>query len=130
MQFLPLAVGALSATAQVQQGRAAEEEAKFAAEQEGIRARDEAIARREKLIEALAMQNAKVGASGITQVGSPVEVMTTDIERFEFEDISGRVSGRNEQNRLRAAGANAKKAGYLGAGISLLDSASKTKKTG
>lgn len=109
-----------SALNMVSQGQAQSDVADFQVKQEQIRARDESISRRERLIEALAQQNARVGASGVKTVGTPTSLMQTDIGRFEDEQLTADVGSGNLQNQIKAQGRTAKRSGTLGAGISLL----------
>jgi len=120
----------MSAYSGMQAGKAQEQVAKAQIEQEKLRARDEAIARREKLIDAISMQSARTGAAGITSVGTPSQVIGTDIKKFEYEDLAARASSRTQQNVLGARGQAAKSSGRLGAGISLLSGAADISRIG
>lgn len=123
--YIPSVVSGIGTVAQVagqmNQAKAAEYEAEFQAEQEKLRAQDEAIERRERLLNALAMQNAKVGGGGITTAGTPTHLMETDIERFDYEDLSGKVLSGNRINAMKAQGANKASSARLGAGLSLIE---------
>lgn len=94
--------------------------AKQQAVQEGIRARDEGIVRREKLLNTLASQNARTGASGITGM-TPKSIALTDIQNFQDEQDMADLGSSLSQRNSKAQGANARSASKLGAGISLID---------
>lgn len=99
-------------------GQAAKAEAKQSAKLEGIRANEEAIERRERLIQALAHQNARVGASGVSGM-TPTQVKLEDISEFEREDETKRAISRWRQSSIKTAGTNAARAATLQAGASL-----------
>lgn len=103
--------------------------AKQQAVQEGIRARDEGIVRREKLLNTLASQNARVGASGITGM-TPKNVALTDIQNFRDEQDMADLGSSLSQRNSKAQGANARSASKLGAGLSLIDGYLDMKKIG
>ncbi len=112
--------GGMSALSQYRQGQATQVQMDQAATQEKIRAQDEAIARRERLLDALSMQSARTGAAGITTVGTPTQIQDADIENYEFEQRSADVSSKAQQKTLKAKGSSAVTSGKIGAGISLL----------
>ena len=111
------------AASQYQAGVAAKEDSEVQAEMEGIKAREDAIGRRERLIRTWAQQNARVGAAGIADTGSPTQVMLQDVSEFEREDAAKKSISEMRQDRLKMSGSNAKKAGKIGAGVSLLKGA-------
>lgn len=119
-----------SAVSMLQAGNADSSAADFQIEQEKIRATDESIGRRERLLDAIAMQNAGSSAGGITQVGTPQNIFDTDMKKFEYEDLSAKVSSGNQRSLLSARGDTSKRSSRLGAGISLLDFGSKVKAIG
>lgn len=90
------------------------------AAQEGIKAREEGIIRREKLLNALALQGARTGASGITGM-TPKSIALTDIQNFQDEQDMADLGSKLSQNNSRRAGSNARATSKLGAGISLID---------
>lgn len=97
---------------------------------EKIRANEESIARREKLIETLAMNNAKAGASGILNVGTPENIKETDIKRFEDTEKRAGLASKVTQNSLRRQAKTTKTGGTLGAAISLVDYGTNIRNTG
>ena len=99
------------------------------ASQEGIKAREEGIIRREKLLNTLASQNARVGGSGITGA-TPNSVAMADIENFSREQRHADLGLGLSQQNSRTAGKNARKSGRLGAGVSLIDGYLDYKKIG
>ena len=112
----------MSARAQAQAGAAQEQQAKQAAELEGIKARDQAIERRKRLIDALAHQTARVGASGAVGA-SPAGIMTEDIASFEREDFAADTLSNIKQRNMVSAGKAAKSSARTSAGMSLLSGA-------
>lgn len=113
----------MQASAMSNAGKAQEIQAKQQAEMEGIRATEEAIQRRERLIQALASQNARVGASGSSGVGAN-QIMLEDMRQFEREDFAQDTLTKIRQKNMKAAGQRAGTSGRTQAGISLLTGAS------
>lgn len=116
----------LSAYSQYQSGKAQAAEADQARQVEKIKASEAAIERRERLVRALAQQNARVGASGITQSGSPTQVMLEDVDQFEREDMAQSTLDRMRDRNYRTASKTARKSGATTAGVSLLSGAANT----
>lgn len=101
--------------------KAADNESKRAAEQEGANIREEAIERRERLIRALSSQTASVGASGARLGGSALNLMEEDQRQFESEDFRARLSGSSKIAGIREGGRNRSRAHRMGAKLSLVD---------
>lgn len=97
------------------QEAAMEQEAKQAEAQ----ANEQAIARREELIKALAMQSAKTGGAGITNVGTPTQIVQTDIAEEESQEKRLKLGAQLAASQSRSAGAYAKSSGNLAAGTAL-----------
>lgn len=119
-----------SAVSMVGAGKADDQTMKFQVEQEKMRAKEEAIGRRERLLDALSKQSARVGAAGITSIGTPQNIQATDIARFEQEDLAAGVSSRTQQNIYKQRGKSAKSGARVGAGISLLSAGTDLYKIG
>lgn len=155
MAFAPIAIGltlasgAISAMGAIQQGKAAENAAKFDA---SVAERNAQLANQDRILAVRTSQQAQedkrrdntrqlasiraaYGTSGFELAGSPLDVlsdtsieMALDERRIGFE---GQVKNREgalqmlyykeDATKKRAEGANAKRAGYLSAGTSLLN---------
>lgn len=114
----------LSIYSQHKAGQASAAEAEQARQAEKIKASEDALGRRERLIRALAAQNARVGASGVDPgSGSPVQVALQDIDDFEREDMAKSTLDQMRQRNFKAAAKNASRSGKSSAGISLLKGA-------
>jgi hypothetical protein len=90
------------------------------AAQEGIKAREEGIIRREKLLNTLALQGARTGASGITGM-TPKSIALTDIQNFRDEQQMADLGSKASQKNSRSLGSNARRGGRMGAATSLID---------
>ena len=101
----------------IEQGYALE----AAQKQEGIRARDEGIVRRERLLNTLASQNARVGASGVNGASSN-NVGLTDIDSFRMEQDTADLSTKLNQKNMLAQAKSARKGGKMGGLVSLINS--------
>lgn len=89
------------------------------AKQAEAQANEQAIARREELIKALAMQSAKTGGAGITSVGTPAQIVRTDIAEEESQEKRLKLGAQLAASQSRSAGAYAKSSGNLAAGSAI-----------
>jgi len=143
-----VAATALTAAGQIQGGRAAEAEAKSAAnmseynakvqEQEARaieqKSRFDSIKQAEAGERYMSSLQANIGASGSSGMGTPLLIQAKSAEELELENLligyegqvgSQRALSQAAQDRMQAKiykqkGKNAKTAGYIGAGTSLL----------
>ena len=113
-----------SSQATASSGYAAKAEADLSAKMEGIKAREEAIQRRERLIQALAQQNAQVGASGAGGMSS-TNVAQVDLEEYRKEDTKAATLSLYKQDYQRKSGSFQRDVAKSQAGISLLQSGAK-----
>jgi len=109
----------MSARAQANAGIMQQYQYEQQAKLEEVRANEESIGRREKLIEALAMQNAKVGAGGVGGT-TPLTVQLEDMRQFEREDFAQDTVSKMRQEQYRTAGKAAASSAKTQAGVSLL----------
>lgn len=112
------ASGLLAARGQFVAGKQEEIQAKLAALKAADAARQDEIGRRQNLLRSLASQNALAGAQGVTVDAAAVR---TDIRDAQNDLLVVRSNAEAEQRALRLRGESAKRAGSLGAAVSLLD---------
>lgn len=127
-QFLPYVVAAAGVASAAQTRKAgivASNEAKMEAKQEGDAARAREIERRRDLLRAIANQNARAGAMGVTTGGSIGGMIKSDINDARNDLLVDTANTRNRQRALRIGGRNSVKAGNAAAVSSLLDTAAK-----
>jgi hypothetical protein len=128
---LPLTIysGVQSAKAE---GRAAELQAQgmqAQSFQEGLKAEEEAILRRERLIKALASQSAAGGAAGVSG-GSAEALQLTSLQDFEREQRSANLMTRTQQDIYRRKIAGTLEAGGMAKRGELLSTATKLTEIG
>lgn len=121
---LPALIGLTGAQAygQVQAGKAQSAELKMAQREEEMAAKDRSIERRKRLIDALASQSVMAPVRGISTASpSLVAQVGQDVREAGFEQLTdeGMTSARRRNLGLQAR--NARRAGYIGAGTSLLE---------
>lgn len=121
MKIAGLGLRAGQAYSGMQASRAEQDVYKAQIQQEKMRARDEAIQRRERLLNAVSLQSARVGASGITNQGTPEQVFNADLTNFNYEDLAARATSGQTQTTMMQQGKAARSRGNLAATISLLD---------
>ena len=122
-----IASGVIGAKAQSNAGKAAKIQYQQQARGEETAAKDREIARRRRLVSALASQNAEAGALGITPgVGSRKAIALADAKRASFEGLSDRASTGRRAVMLRSAGKAAQREGNLAAASTLLGTATDT----
>ena len=118
-----MAVAAImQAVSEKKKGEFEEQQALVESQAATIKGNQEALERRERLVQALALQSAKVGAGGITQAGSPTQVKLEDIDQFKKEDTTASAMSDIQSSQIKKRGREAGKAGRRNAGISLLSS--------
>lgn len=136
---LAIAGAAVSAAGAVSQGRAANQAAKFRAaqlQQQADRDRQLAAQQANDQRDAAARQQAslraRVAGSGTTLEGTPLAILSDIAGESEFQSLRIAASGETAANRAlgeaaltRFEGRNARRAGFIRAGSSLLTSASK-----
>lgn len=109
----------IGAVQQSYSGKAQAEGMKAQAYQEKLRAQEEGNLRRERLLKALAAQNVRAGALGISG-GSVQGVALESTQAFEREQSAASLMSNLEQSRLREGAKQARRQGNLRAGTSLL----------
>jgi hypothetical protein len=93
------------------------------AKDEEFSARDREIERRQRLVRALASQNAEAGALGIDNTGSRRAMVLDDVKRARFDDLTDRAMTTRRAASLKSAGREARKQSNIQAGMTLLDTA-------
>ena len=116
------AVGALGA---IQGGRAEQNAADFNARSAQMEAQSRENAQRAQAQRQLGMIRAGVAKSGATMEGTPLAVLSESAANAEIDALNTRYSGQREAALYESRGRNARTAGYLRAGTSLLTGASR-----
>lgn len=115
--------GALAGRQQYIAGKEAQITSRMEAQQERDAARGREIERKRGLLRALATQSAVAGAQGVAFSGGKAAIARADI-RDAVEDLMvDRVNTNRRIFALGRAGNAARKAGYVNAAVSLLDTA-------
>ena len=131
MAFLPAmsivsAVGTgLSVISSIQSGKAEAKAAQYNAESARREAQARETAQRTAAQRQLGSIRAGVSKSGATMAGTPLAVLSESAANAEIDALNTRYSGQREAALYEARGRNAKTAGYMRAGTSLLSSAGK-----
>lgn len=131
MAFLPAmsivsAVGTgLSVISSIQSGKAEAKAAQYNADTARAEAQSRETAQRTAAQRQLGSIRAGVSKSGATMAGTPLAVLSESASNAEIDALNTRYSGQREASLYEARGRNAKTAGYLRAGTSLLSSAGK-----
>lgn len=94
--------GGLSAFASLDAGKADAEALKFQANQEKINAQLRSNERQQRLLDAMAANNATLGARGITQEGSPTQILQADFKKASKEAQVDLLDSRMAQISLKA----------------------------
>lgn len=117
-----LASTVASAHQQIQAGRMQSAELKLAQREEEMAARDRAIERRKRLVDALASQAVLAPVRGVA-LGSPslVAQVGQDIRTAGFEQLTDEAMTSARRQSLGLQARNARRRGYIGAGASLLE---------
>ena len=113
-------VGAVGA---IQGGRAEASSAQFNADAARREAASREAAQRAQAQRALGSIRAGVSKSGATMEGTPLAVLSESAANAEIDALNTRYSGQREAALYESRGRNAKTAGYMRAGTSLLSSA-------
>jgi len=125
--MLSLAASAKSAQASRDAGVAKEQAYKRDAEREEFAAKDREIQRKQRLLAAMATQNAVRGAQGVRAFeGSSKHMMEQDIEVFEYDQSMGAANLAMKKQSLLESGKAARKYGYASASATMLEGFSRT----
>lgn len=117
----------VSAAASARAGRAKEAAYKRDAEREEFAAKDREIQRKQRLLAAMATQNAVRGAQGIRAFeGSSKHMMEQDVETFEYDQSMGAANLAMKKQSLLESGKAARQYGYASAASTLLGSMNRT----
>jgi len=116
------AVGALGA---IQGGKAENSAAQFNADSARMEAQARETAQRTAAQRQLGSIRAGVSKSGATMEGTPLAVLSESAANAEIDALNTRYSGQREAALYESRGRNARTAGYLRAGTSLLTGASR-----
>ena len=114
------AVGALGA---IGAGKAENSAAQFNADSARMEAQARETAQRTAAQRQLGSIRAGVSKSGATMEGTPLAVLSESAANAEIDALNTRYSGQREAALYASRGRNAKTAGYMRAGTSLLSSA-------
>ncbi|SVA40493.1 uncharacterized protein METZ01_LOCUS93347 [marine metagenome] len=121
----------VSAAASARAGRAKEAAYKRDAEREEFAAKDREIQRKQRLLAAMATQNAVRGAQGIRAFeGSSKHMMEQDVETFEYDQSMGAANLAMKKQSLLESGKAARQYGYASAASTLLQSWDRQTKRG
>ena len=115
-------VGAVGA---IQGGKAENSAAQFNAQSARMEAESRENAQRAQAKQQLGAIRAGVSKSGATMEGTPLAVLSESAANAEIDALNTRYSGQREAALYEARGKNARTAGYMRAGTSLLSSAGK-----
>ena len=115
-------VGAVGA---IQGGRAEARSAQFNADSARQEAASREAAQRTAAQRQLGSIRAGVSKSGATMEGTPLAVLSESAANAEIDALNTRYSGQREAALYESRGRNARTAGYLRAGTSLLTGASR-----
>ena len=115
-----IAVGALGA---IQGGKAENIAAQFNVDSARVEAQARETAQRTAAQRQLGSIRAGVSKSGATMAGTPLAVLSESAANAEIDALNTRYSGQREAALYEARGRNAKTAGYVRAGTSLLTGA-------
>ena len=113
-------VGAVGA---IQGGNAENSAAQFNAQSARMEAESRENAQRAQAKQQLGAIRAGVSKSGATMEGTPLAVLSESAANAEIDSLNTRYSGQREAALYESRGRNAKTAGYMRAGTSLLSSA-------
>ena len=113
-------VGAVGA---IQGGNAENSAAQFNAQSARMEAESRENAQRAQAKQQLGSIRAGVSKSGATMEGTPLAVLSESAANAEIDALNTRYSGQREAALYESRGRNAKTAGYMRAGTSLLSSA-------
>lgn len=102
----------------------------YQAQNEEINAQFRSIERRERLLDAMAANNAALGVRGVTSEGSPMTILEADYKNASQEEAIDLMDSRNAVVSLRAKAKAARKLSKINAFQSLLGTGVDMAKTG
>ena len=112
---------AMTALTAIRAGQAEKVAMDVAADQEKQAAISREVARKRRLVSAIATQTAVRGAMGTTLTGSPASMILSDIRAAEYDRTIAAGTTASRVSSLQQEGKFAQQAGYASAGASLLD---------
>jgi len=115
----------ISVIGAIQGGKAESQAAQFNADSARAEAQARETAQRTAAQRQLGSIRAGVSKSGATMEGTPLAVLSESAANAEIDALNTRYSGQREASLYEARGRNARTAGYMRAGTSLLSSAGK-----
>ena len=115
----------ISVIGAIQGGKAEAKAAQYNADTARAEAQSRETAQRVQAQRQLGSIRAGVSKSGATMAGTPLAVLSESAANAEIDALNTRYSGQREAALYEARGRNAKTAGYMRAGTSLLSSAGK-----
>ena len=114
----------MSAVQSVNAGKDKEAAYKRDADRESFAAKDKEIARKKRLVAALATQNAVRGAQGVAAFeGSSLNMMLQDVENFEYDQDMGAANLAMTRQSLLESGKAARRYGVMSATNTLMGAA-------
>ena len=113
----------ISVIGAIQGGKAEASSAQFNAQSARMEAESRENAQRAQAKQQLGAIRAGVSKSGATMEGTPLAVLSESAANAEIDALNTRYSGQREAALYESRGRNAKTAGYMRAGTSLLSSA-------
>ena len=114
----------MSAVQSVNAGKDKEAAYKRDADRESFAAKDKEIARKKRLVAALATQNAVRGAQGVRAFeGSSLNMMLQDVETFEYDQDMGAANLAMTRQSLLESGKAARRYGVMSATNTLMGAA-------
>ena len=117
----------MSAVQSVNAGKAQEAAYKRDADRETFAAKDKEIARKKRLVAALATQNAVRGAQGVAAFeGSSLNMMLQDVENFEYDQDMGAANLAMTRQSLLESGKAARRYGVQSATNTLMGAAERS----
>lgn len=111
------AAGALSA------GRSQQQASNYNAESARIEAESRAAAQRAENTRRMGTLRANIGKSGATSAGTPLLVLAESAANAEIDALNTLYTGQRQSDLYRMQGSNARRAGNINAGTSLLTTA-------
>ena len=97
------------------------------ADRESFAAKDKEIARKKRLVAALATQNAVRGAQGVAAFeGSSLNMMLQDVENFEYDQDMGAANLAMTRQSLLESGKAARRYGVMSATNTLMGAAERS----
>lgn len=110
----------LSGLSAISQGRAAGKAADYNANLALAEASSKEAAQREAARRQIGSIRANIGKSGATSAGTPLMVLAESAANAEIDALNTRYGGATQSSIYRAGGADARRAGTIRAGTSLL----------